>query len=72
MIIISLDSLREFIELNKHLPEIPTQEEVNANGVDLGEINAKLLLKVEELTLYIIQLNRQIKAMQEEINKGDF
>ena len=39
------------------------------NGLDLGEINAKLLLKVEELTLYIIQLNRQIKAMQEEINK---
>ncbi len=66
--LMSIEDLNSYIKENKHLPEIPTQEDVNNDGVDLGEMNAKLLLKVEELTLYIIQLNEQMQAMQEEIN----
>ena len=64
----SIEDLSIYIKENQHLPEIPTQEDVNNDGVDLGEMNAKLLLKVEELTLYVIQLNEQMNAMQEEIN----
>jgi hypothetical protein len=64
----SIEDLSIYIKENKHLPEIPTQEDVNNEGVDLGEMNAKLLLKVEELTLYIIQVNEQMQAIQEEIN----
>jgi len=66
--LMSIEDLSIYIKEYQHLPEIPTQEDVNNDGLDLGEINAKLLLKVEELTLYIIQLNEQMKAMQEEIN----
>jgi hypothetical protein len=66
--LMSIENLNSYIKENKHLPEIPTQEDVNNDGVDLGEMNAKLLLKVEELTLYIIQLNEQMKAMQKEIH----
>jgi len=43
---------------------MPTQEDVNNDGVDLGEMNAKLLLKVEELTLYIIDLQKQINELK--------
>jgi hypothetical protein len=48
------------------LPEIPTQEDVNNDGIDLGEMNAKLLLKVEELTLYIIELNKRITELEKQ------
>jgi hypothetical protein len=50
--LMSIEDLSIYIKENKHLLEIPTQEDVNNEGVDLGEMNAKLLLKVEELTLY--------------------
>jgi hypothetical protein len=60
----SIEDLNIYIKENKHLPEIPTQEDVNNDGVDLGEMNAKLLLKVEELTLYIIELNKRITELE--------
>ncbi|HEY9262745.1 hypothetical protein [Chitinophaga sp.] len=65
----SLQSLEQFISVNKHLPEIPAEKEVLADGQDLGEMNRLLLKKVEELTLYIIQLNKKVDAQQEEISK---
>jgi hypothetical protein len=65
----SLQSLEQFINLHKHLPEIPAEKEVLAEGQDLGEMNRLLLKKVEELTLYIIQLNKKVDAQQEEISK---
>ncbi len=60
----SLNELREFIETNGHLPEIPTEQEVVENGVDLGIMNKKLLQKIEELTLYIIELNERIIKLE--------
>lgn len=65
----SLQSLEQFINMHKHLPEIPGEKEVLADGQDLGEMNRLLLKKVEELTLYIIQLNKKVDAQQEEISK---
>lgn len=55
----SLVELDKFINKNRHLPEIPTSEEVYKNGIDLAEIQAKLLKKIEELTLYVIELNKK-------------
>jgi hypothetical protein len=57
--LMSLKELETFIKANKHLPEIPTTAEVDKNGISVGEMNAKLLQKIEELTLYIIELNEK-------------
>lgn len=60
----NLNELRLFIEKNKHLPEIPTTNEVLKNGVELKEMNILLLKKVEELTLYILQLEERISRIE--------
>lgn len=62
--LMSLAELESFITMNKHLPGIPTEEEVAENGVDLGEMNKKLLKKVEELSLYIIEQEKRIQALE--------
>ncbi|HEY0055200.1 MAG TPA: hypothetical protein VGB63_07585 [Pedobacter sp.] len=54
-----LKATEQFIKENKHLPEIPSAAEVAKDGVNLGEMNAKLLQKIEELTLYIIEQNKR-------------
>jgi len=67
-----LDELEQSIKKNKHLPGIPSAEEVAANGVNVGEMQAKLLQKVEELTLYVIELkkeNEQLKRRVESLEK---
>ena len=65
----SLDEVSGFIQANKHLPEIPSAADMVNNGLDMGEFQIKLLQKIEELTLYVIEQNRQLKEQQEEINK---
>ena len=59
-----LDSLESFINCNGHLPEIPTAEDVRKNGIDLGENQAILLKKIEELTLIVIQQNKEITDLK--------
>lgn len=59
--------LEAYIKKNHHLPEIPSTEEVNKEGVDLLEMDAKLLQKVEELTLYMIEMKKTMDAQQQEI-----
>ena len=59
-----LPELQSFITENQHLPNIPSAAEVEENGVELGEMNAKLLQKVEELTLYILDLQKQIDELK--------
>ncbi len=54
----SLDEVEQFISENGHLPEIPSAEEVKENGLNLGNMQAKLLQKIEELTLYVIELKK--------------
>ncbi|ASZ13567.1 hypothetical protein CK934_22745 [Chitinophaga sp. MD30] len=60
----SLQSVADFITVNKHLPEIPPATEMETKGMDVAEINKQLLKKVEELTLYLIEQDKQIKALQ--------
>jgi len=64
--LLSIADLKQYIATNHHLPNVPTQEEVKENGVDVGNMNAILLEKLEEMSLYIIQLNEDVKALQEE------
>jgi hypothetical protein len=60
----SLKETEEFIKLNKHLPGIPSEKEVMENGINVGEMNALLLQKIEELTLYLIMQNDRIKKLE--------
>ena len=62
--LMNLYELEQYINANRHLPEVPSAEEVSASGIDLGEMNALLLQKVEELTLHIIELQKQIDELK--------
>ena len=62
-----LKDLEQYINQNKHLPGIPTAEEIKTDGHQLGDIQIKLLQKVEELTLYMIEADKKIKELQEHI-----
>ncbi|HXA01603.1 MAG TPA: hypothetical protein VNW99_06425 [Cytophagaceae bacterium] len=62
----SLNEVEKFITKNKHLPEIPSAKEVYANGIDVAEMDAKLLMKIEELTLYMIEMQKEIKALKKQ------
>src|SRR5690606_21572868 len=62
--LMTINQLEEYITTNKHLPNMPTANEVEAKGVDLGEINRVLVEKVEELTLYIIALNKRMEQLE--------
>lgn len=63
----TLSEVESFIKENQHLPEVPSAKEVEADGLDLGNMDAILLKKVEELTLYMIELNKTVKAQGEKI-----
>ena len=60
----SLDELAAFISVNKHLPGIPSALEVKNNGLHLAEIQTKMMAKIEELTLYIIDQQRKINQLE--------
>lgn len=62
----SLEEVEKHIQEKGHLPNIPSAEDVLRNGINLGEMDAKLLEKIEELTLYSIEQNKHIKSLQEE------
>ncbi len=62
--LLSLFQVEQYIKENQHLPEIPSAAEVKKEGLDLGEMNQKLLQKVEELTLYLIEQQKTIDVLQ--------
>jgi len=62
----SLNDLDSFITKNKHLPEVPSADEMKKNGIDLTDMNILLLKKVEELTLHLIEQNKQIEELKKE------
>jgi hypothetical protein len=64
-----LEELKSYVNENKHLPEIPSAKEFAENGYSLGKMDDLLLRKVEELTLYIIQLQEQVKQQQTVIDE---
>jgi hypothetical protein len=67
----TLDEVESFIANNKHLPGVPSAKEVNENGVNLGEMDAILLKKIEELTLYMIELKKENSLLKEKLEKLD-
>ncbi|WP_421876497.1 hypothetical protein [Marinoscillum sp.] len=67
--LMSLAEISDYIAENQHLPGMPSAKQVAKEGVALGEMNAKLLEKVEELTLYVISLQNQLHQQQREINE---
>ncbi|MCG8307372.1 MAG: bZIP transcription factor [Cytophagales bacterium] len=60
----SLDQVEDFITENGHLPDIPSAKEVEENGISLGDMDAKLLQKIEELTLYVIELKKENEVLK--------
>ncbi|WP_417430978.1 hypothetical protein [Halpernia sp.] len=62
----TLEEVEKHIKEKKHLPEIASAKEMEKEGVNVGEFQIKLLQKIEELTLYSIEQNKQIKELQEE------
>lgn len=62
-----LHELEAFIKKNKHLPQVPTAAEISTDGLDLGNNQALLLKKIEELTLYLIDQHKLLKSQQEQI-----
>lgn len=65
----ALPDVAGYIEKNAHLPGIPTEKEVKENGVDLGEMNKLLLQRIEEQMLYIIQLNKQVQELSQQVKR---
>ena len=60
-----LTETEQYIEANGHLPNVPSAAEVEADGMSVGEMNKVLLQKVEELTLYVIELQKQIDELKQ-------
>lgn len=65
----SLEEVEKHIAEKGHLPNIPTVQEVLENGINVAEMDSKLLEKIEELTLYSIKQNKQIKQQSEQLKQ---
>lgn len=60
-----LEQVESFIKTHKHLPNVPSADEMASNGIDVTKTSAKLMEKIEELTLYVIELQKEIKLLKE-------
>ncbi|PWL28947.1 hypothetical protein [uncultured Roseivirga sp.] len=60
----TLKEVEDFIRAKSHLPNIPSAKEIETNGQDVGELQLKLLEKIEELTLYVIELRKEIDHLK--------
>ena len=65
----TLNEVELYIKENKRLPEFASADEMSKDGADLGELNTKLLQKIEELTLYLIEQNKKIEELQNQISE---
>jgi hypothetical protein len=61
-----LTEVERFVKQNHHLPEVPSAAEVEKNGHNLGQMDAILLKKIEELTLYLIEQQKQLGQLQQQ------
>jgi len=66
--LLSLKQVKEFIKQNGHLPNFPSAAEVKENGLNISEVQTKLVEKVEELTLYTIQLEEKNKMLEDKLH----
>ncbi len=65
----TLEEVYDFITKNKHLPEVPSAKCFKEDGYNVGDMDDILLRKVEEMTLYIIQMNKEIESLKLLVNK---
>jgi len=65
----SLSDVEKHIQKKGTLPNIPSEQEVKENGIEVGDMQAKLLQKIEELTLYVIEQNKTIESLKEDIKE---
>lgn len=65
----TLEEVENFVSINNHLPDVPSEEEMIANGLNVAEMDAILLQKIEELTLYMIELKKENEILKEQISK---
>ena len=62
--LLPLKEVENYINRNQHLPDIPSAKEIDENGISVGEMNVALLKKVEELTKYLIEQQKQIDDLK--------
>ncbi|MGD9159113.1 MAG: hypothetical protein PVG39_11950, partial [Desulfobacteraceae bacterium] len=62
----SLEKVESYIKENKHLPDIPSAKQVEEEGLSMAEMMKKQMQKIEELTLYVIEQNKQLSALKKE------
>lgn len=67
--LMTIEDLNEYIKINKHLPNVPSADEMKSEGINLANTNVLLMEKIEELTLYMIKLQEQLKLQELEIEK---
>lgn len=67
--LMSLKELTQFIEINKHLPNVPSAKDVARKGLDLGDMQRIQMEKIEELTLYIIEQDKKIDDLQNQLDE---
>ena len=65
--LMTLEELAAYIQAHGHLPDLPPASEVAANGINLGQLTSTLVQKIEELTLYAIELNEQISDLTQQL-----
>lgn len=67
--LMSISDLKRYINTNHHLPDLPSEQEVKENGFEISDMQAQLLQKIEELTLYILQQEERISQLEQELKK---
>ena len=66
-----LADVKKYIDQHKHLPRIPSAAEIEKQGIELGDMNKKLVEKIEELTLYVVQLQEQIDDLKKHLPENN-
>lgn len=67
--LMKLDSLQQFVKTEKHLPGVETATEIETNGLDLGAMQTTQMQKIEELTLYLLQLNEKLQEQDKSVQQ---
>lgn len=66
--LMKLEDLENYVNTNKHLPNIPSANEVSEGGIEVADMTNRLLEKIEEMSLYIIELNKKVNQLEAELN----
>jgi hypothetical protein len=67
--LLSLTEIEKYVQQHKHLPEVPSAKQMEADGLNLKEMNLLLLKKVEELTLHLIEKEKQLEDLEERVRR---